>query len=43
MLQGTGTKVGDPAEVGAIHRTIGQGATKSRKLWVGSVKPNVSL
>ncbi|KAB2571293.1 Highly reducing polyketide synthase curS1 [Lasiodiplodia theobromae] len=38
---GTGTKVGDPAEVGAIHRTIGQGATKSRKLWVGSVKPNI--
>ncbi|CAG8971039.1 hypothetical protein HYALB_00005277 [Hymenoscyphus albidus] len=37
---GTGTKAGDPQEAGAIHRTIGQGATKSRKLWIGSVKPN---
>lgn len=23
--------------------TIGQGASKTRKLWIGSVKPNVSL
>ncbi|OAA60531.1 reducing polyketide synthase [Niveomyces insectorum RCEF 264] len=38
---GTGTKAGDPAEVGALHRTIGQHATKARKLWVGSVKPNI--
>lgn len=40
--QGTGTKAGDPVETSAIHRTIGQGATQSRKLWIGSVKPNVS-
>ncbi|KAF2143954.1 uncharacterized protein K452DRAFT_316749 [Aplosporella prunicola CBS 121167] len=38
---GTGTKAGDPKEIGAIHRTIGQGTTKSRKLWIGSVKPNI--
>ncbi|KAL8910258.1 MAG: hypothetical protein Q9171_004422 [Xanthocarpia ochracea] len=38
---GTGTKAGDPAEVGAIHRTIGQSRTGSRKLWIGSVKPNI--
>ncbi|KAF2096874.1 reducing polyketide synthase [Rhizodiscina lignyota] len=38
---GTGTKAGDPQEVGAIHRTIGQSTTKSRKLWIGSVKPNI--
>ncbi|KAM0389205.1 hypothetical protein ACHAQC_009086 [Fusarium culmorum] len=38
---GTGTKAGDPVETGAIHRTIGQGASKNRKLWVGSVKPNI--
>lgn len=43
MHQGTGTKAGDPAELGALHKTIGQGATKSRKLYVGSVKPNVSI
>ncbi|KAF6836455.1 hypothetical protein CPLU01_03739 [Colletotrichum plurivorum] len=40
--QGTGTKAGDPQEAGAIHRTIGSGASKSRKLWIGSLKPNVS-
>ncbi|CAO2653522.1 Nn.00g029330.m01.CDS01 [Neocucurbitaria sp. VM-36] len=38
---GTGTKAGDPQEAGAIHRTIGQHSTKSRKLWIGSVKPNI--
>nr|B3FWT3.1 RecName: Full=Reducing polyketide synthase hmp8; Short=R-PKS hmp8; AltName: Full=Hypothemycin biosynthesis cluster protein hpm8 [Hypomyces subiculosus]ACD39767.1 reducing polyketide synthase [Hypomyces subiculosus] len=38
---GTGTKAGDPAEIGALHRTIGQGASKSRRLWIGSVKPNI--
>lgn len=42
LVQGTGTKAGDPVETGAIHRTIGQGASKTRKLWVGSLKPNVS-
>ncbi|KAF6814034.1 hypothetical protein CSOJ01_04267 [Colletotrichum sojae] len=38
---GTGTKAGDPQEAGAIHRTIGSGASKSRKLWIGSLKPNI--
>ncbi|EHK96621.1 putative Mycocerosic acid synthase [Glarea lozoyensis 74030] len=39
---GTGTKVGDPIEAEAIHRTIGQKMSSSRKkLYVGSVKPNI--
>ena len=42
---GTGTKAGDPVEIGAIHRTIGQGGTTTKssrkKLWIGSVKPNI--
>jgi acyl transferase domain-containing protein len=39
---GTGTKAGDPIETGAIHRTIGQIKSSSRrKLYVGSVKPNI--
>ncbi|KAH7357484.1 reducing polyketide synthase [Pyrenochaeta sp. MPI-SDFR-AT-0127] len=38
---GTGTKAGDPVETSAIHMTIGQGASKTRKLWVGSLKPNI--
>ncbi|KAL0931325.1 polyketide synthase [Colletotrichum truncatum] len=38
---GTGTKVGDPIELGAIHETIGQNASESRKLYVGSVKANI--
>lgn len=41
LSQGTGTKAGDPIETAAIARSIGTGATKSRKLWIGSVKPNV--
>jgi acyl transferase domain-containing protein len=42
---GTGTKAGDPIEAEAIYSTIGQGAAGKRKgkLWVGSVKPNVSF
>lgn len=41
---GTGTKAGDPIEAEAIHSTIGQGASGRRKgkLWIGSVKGNVS-
>ncbi|CAF3577742.1 unnamed protein product [Fusarium graminearum] len=35
---GTGTKAGDPVETGAIHRTIGQGASKNRKLWIGHLE-----
>ena len=39
---GTGTKAGDPVEASAIHRTIGQPTSSSRKtLYIGSVKPNI--
>ncbi|KAF2679048.1 phenolpthiocerol synthesis polyketide synthase ppsB [Lentithecium fluviatile CBS 122367] len=38
---GTGTKVGDPIETKAIYSTIGKGASKPRKLWIGSVKPQI--
>lgn len=42
---GTGTQAGDPTETAAIHRTIGQGGlttnSSRKKLWVGSVKPNI--
>ncbi|TLD11793.1 hypothetical protein PspLS_11646 [Pyricularia sp. CBS 133598] len=34
---GTGTPAGDPLEAGAIYKTIGTGATKSRKLVIGSI------
>ncbi|KAI9711405.1 MAG: Type I Iterative PKS [Chrysothrix sp. TS-e1954] len=38
---GTGTKVGDPAEMEAIYKSIGQKASPSSPLIVGSVKPNI--
>lgn len=38
---GTGTKAGDPIEMAAIHRTIGQGRSGRKQLYVGSVKPNI--
>ncbi len=38
---GTGTKVGDPNELQAIHGSIGLKASPSRQLIVGSVKPNI--
>ncbi|KAL8660348.1 MAG: hypothetical protein Q9202_006619 [Teloschistes flavicans] len=41
QLGRTRTKAGDPVEMGAIHRTIGQAAPSRSKLWVGSVKPNI--
>ena len=40
---GTGTKAGDPIEAEAIYSTIGKGASRRGKLWMGSVKPNVRL
>lgn len=42
---GTGTKAGDPIEAEAIYTTIGKGVAGKRKgkLWMGSLKPNVSL
>ncbi len=36
---GTGTQAGDPAELGALHRTFAPG--RERKLLVGSVKTNI--
>ncbi|KAK1993635.1 KR domain-containing protein [Colletotrichum falcatum] len=42
---GPGTQAGDPTETGAIYRTIGLEGLKTnpsrKKLWVGSVKPNI--
>ncbi|RAQ55877.1 PKS-like enzyme [Aspergillus flavus] len=35
------TKAGDPIETKAIHSTIGKGSSKSRKLLIGSAKPNI--
>lgn len=38
---GTGTRVGDPIEVGALHRVFGEGRTKRKPLYIGSVKSNI--
>ncbi|KAJ0122144.1 reducing polyketide synthase [Diaporthe amygdali] len=38
---GTGTKAGDPIEAEAIYSTIGKGASRRGKLWMGSAKPNI--
>ncbi|KAG9850283.1 putative polyketide synthase, partial [Aureobasidium melanogenum] len=38
---GTGTKVGDPIEVGGIHEALGAGRGPRNPLFIGSVKSNV--
>ncbi|KAI1393004.1 ketoacyl-synt-domain-containing protein [Hypoxylon trugodes] len=38
---GTGTPVGDPIEVRAVHESIGVDALQSGPILIGSVKPNV--
>ncbi|RMZ82848.1 hypothetical protein DV737_g1943, partial [Chaetothyriales sp. CBS 132003] len=38
---GTGTKVGDPIEAGALYRVFGPGRTKRFPIYLGSVKTNV--
>lgn len=41
-IKGTGTAAGDPLELGAVARTISQTRKSDDKLYVGSVKSNVS-
>ncbi|SQE00493.1 hypothetical protein FMEAI12_6660001 [Parafrankia sp. Ea1.12] len=38
---GTGTRLGDPIELGALLATYGQGREPGRPLWLGSVKSNI--
>jgi acyl transferase domain-containing protein/acyl carrier protein len=38
---GTGTSVGDPAEVGAVIKVLGDGRSPDRPLLLGSVKANI--
>jgi acyl transferase domain-containing protein len=38
---GTGTRVGDPIEVTALHNVFGEGRTRRKPLFIGSVKSNI--
>src|SRR5205807_3168697 len=38
---GTGTRLGDPIEVGALQATYGQERTGDQPLWLGSLKSNI--
>ncbi|KAH7385277.1 hypothetical protein DE146DRAFT_621768 [Phaeosphaeria sp. MPI-PUGE-AT-0046c] len=38
---GTGTRVGDPIEVGALQKVFGEGRSKRKPLYIGSVKSNI--
>jgi hypothetical protein len=41
IIQGTGTAVGDPLELGAIAKSISRTRELDDKLFVGSIKSNV--
>ncbi len=38
---GTGTRVGDPAELKALHAALSEQRPENNTCWVGSVKPNI--
>ncbi|MBL8341591.1 MAG: SDR family NAD(P)-dependent oxidoreductase [Rubrivivax sp.] len=38
---GTGTRAGDPVELGALADVLGPGRAEGRRAWVGSVKTNL--
>jgi acyl transferase domain-containing protein/acyl-CoA synthetase (AMP-forming)/AMP-acid ligase II/acyl carrier protein/SAM-dependent methyltransferase len=38
---GTGTALGDPQEVEALHHVLSPGRTDAQKCWIGSVKTNI--
>ncbi|WP_285786417.1 SDR family NAD(P)-dependent oxidoreductase, partial [Microbispora sp. NBRC 16548] len=38
---GTGTRLGDPIEAGALLATYGRGRAEGRPLWLGSLKSNI--